>query len=321
MPDPLDVLDARVVAALQIDGRAGWGLIAHALDEPEALVAHRGRNLLASGLVRVVGTPAPQAATVVLLRCSAGQDRVAALALARRGDTRFVHRLGGSTGVVGQVGCGPARLDRLVADELPRLPGLAEADALTVLRHVRTADEWQSGMLTDVERELLTTFLPPPAHAPFGELKQLPGTDQLLVRALALDARRGDDELAVATGLSHSAVPRRVERLRREGNLRVRVVVDPARLGHPVRAVLRIAAAPRHVGMVVEGLRREPGVVRACHVTGRWPLLAEVAVPGVDALHDLTTGAAWLGGVTELDTSMVVGTVKDGGLFAPPDEH
>lgn len=48
----------------------------------------------------------------------------------------------------------------------------------------------------------------------------------------ALDVldRRDDDALAGATGLSRSAVPRWVDRLRRDGRLRVRVVVDPARL-------------------------------------------------------------------------------------------
>ncbi|MDN5929953.1 MAG: Lrp/AsnC ligand binding domain-containing protein [Pseudonocardia sp.] len=83
--------------------------------------------------------------------------------------------------------------------------------------------------------------------------------------------------------------------------------------------MLRVGAAPRDVGAVAAGLRREPWVLRACRVTGDRPLLAEVAAPGVDALHDLTTDAPWLERVTTLDTAVVVGTLKDGGLFTPPD--
>jgi DNA-binding Lrp family transcriptional regulator len=314
----LDALDRRIVGALQVDGRAAWARIAEVLGEPDGLVARRGRRLIDSGAVQVIGVAAAEAGTVVRLRCEPGQERVAALALARRRDTRHVHLL--ATGVVAEIGCPPARLARLVGDELPRLHGVLGAAADTVLRSVRTEDEWRPGLLDDEEHEALTGYLPPPANAPFGELKPLGGTDRMLLAALAFDARRDDDALAEATGLSRTAVPRRVDRLRRDGRLRVRVVVDPARLGFGLRAVLRVAAAPRHVGAVGAALRREPWVLRACVVSGERPLLAEVAVPGVDALHDLTTGAPWLDLVTACETTVVVGTLKDGGLFTPPDE-
>lgn len=70
---------------------------------------------------------------------------------------------------------------------------------------------------------------------------------------------------------------------------------------------------------VAAAVAREPWVLRACCVTGDRPLLLEVGLPSVDALHHVTTGAPWLHGVTALDTTVVVGTVKDGGLFGPPD--
>ncbi|GAA2553427.1 Lrp/AsnC family transcriptional regulator [Pseudonocardia hydrocarbonoxydans] len=315
----LAALERRIVGALQVDGRAPWERIAAVLGEPEGAVARHGPALLAEGGVQVVGVPAPQAGTVVHLRCGPGQERVAALALARRADTHWVHLLAGPAGAVAEIGCPPERLARLVGDELPRLPGLVEAAASTVLRHVRTEDEWRPGLLGPEESEALTEHLPPPGDAPLGEVKTLGPADRMLLTALQFDARRGDDELAEVTGLSRSAVPRRIDRLRRDGRLRIRVVVDPARLGFGVRAVLRASAAPRDVAAVAAGLRREPWVLRACRVTGDRPLLAEVAVPGVDALHDLTTDAAWLDRVTALDTAVVVGTLKDGGLFTPPD--
>ncbi|GAA3240549.1 Lrp/AsnC family transcriptional regulator [Pseudonocardia petroleophila] len=320
MAGPLAVLDRRIVGALQVDGRAPWERIAAALGEPEGTVARHGLALLADGGVQVIGVPAPEAGTVVHLRCGPGQERVAALALARRRDTRWAHLLAGPAGGVAEIGCPPERLARLVGDELPRLPGLVDATADTVLRYVRTEDEWRPGLLAPEECEALTEHLPPPGDAPFGETKELGPTDRMLLTALQFDARRGDDELAEVTGLSRSAVPRRVDRLRRDGRLRIRVVVDPARLGFGLRAVVRASAAPRDVAAVAAGLRREPWVLRACRTTGDRPLLAEVAVPGVDALHDLTTDAPWLDRVTALDTAVVVGTVKDGGLFAPPPD-
>ncbi|MDN5750633.1 MAG: Lrp/AsnC family transcriptional regulator [Pseudonocardia sp.] len=200
------------------------------------------------------------------------------------------------------------------------MPGLVGADGATVLRYVRTEDEWRPGLLGADECDALTEYLPPPGHAPFGEVKDIGRTDRMLLTALAFDARRPDEELAEATGLSRSAVPRRVDRLRRDGRLRIRAVVDPARLGFGLRAVVRASAAPRDVASVAVGLLREPWVLRASCVSGDRPVLAELAVPGVDALHDLTTGAAWLTGVTALEVTVVAGTVKDGGLFTPPED-
>lgn len=316
----LEALDRRIVGALQVEGRAHWGRIAEVLDEPESAVTRRGQRMLALGIVQVIGVSAPTAGTVVHLRCEPGQERVAALALARRRDTRYVHLLAGTTGGVAELGCTPQRLARLVGDELPRLPGLLGADVATVLRYVRTEDEWRPGLLSADEREALTEYLPPPGHAPFGEVKELGRTDRMLLTALAFDARRADEELAQATGLSRTAVPRRVDRLRRDGRLRIRALVDPARLGFGLRAVLRASAAPRDVATVTAGLLREPWVLRASSVSGDRPVLAELAVPGVDALHDLTTDAAWLTRVTALQVSVVAGTLKDGGLFTPPED-
>lgn len=315
----LDALDRRIVGALQVDGRLTWDRIAEVLDEPAGVVARRGQRLLGGGTVQVIGVPAPEAGTVVALHCGPGQERVAALALARRRDTRYAHLLTGAAGALAEIGCPPGRLARLVGDELPRIPGIARASTATVLRYVRTEDEWRPGLLGAQECDALTEYLPPPGHAPFGEVKELGPTDRMLLTALSLDGRRGDDELADATGLSRTAVPRRVDRLRRDGRLRIRVVVDPARLGFGLRAVLRAAAAPRDVPAVAAALSREPWVLRACVVTGERPLLVELAVPGVDALHDATTAAPWLYAVTVLDTAVVVGTLKDGGLFGPPE--
>ncbi|WP_300007200.1 Lrp/AsnC family transcriptional regulator [Pseudonocardia sp.] len=315
----LDALDRRIVGALQVDGRLAWDRIAPVLDEPVGAVARRGQRLLGCGIVQVIGVPAPEAGTVVALRSDPGQERVAALALARRRDTRYAHLLTGPAGAMAEIGCPPDRLARLVGDELPRLPGLVEASAATVLRYVRTADEWRPGLLGADECDALTEYLPPPGHAPFGERKDLGRADRMLLTALSLDGRRGDAELADATGLSRTAVPRRIDRLRRDGRLRIRVVVDPARLGFGLRAVLRAAAAPRDVPAVAAAVAREPWVLRASCVSGDRPLLLEVAVPSVDALHELTTGAAWLDAVTALESAVVVATPKDGGLFGPPE--
>ncbi|MER7185249.1 Lrp/AsnC family transcriptional regulator, partial [Streptomyces hyaluromycini] len=70
MPVPqMDPLDLRVIAALQVNGRASWRSVAQALGEGERTVARRGTRLLESGLVRVVGLENFAETVVVRLRC------------------------------------------------------------------------------------------------------------------------------------------------------------------------------------------------------------------------------------------------------------
>jgi len=314
-------LDRRIVGALQVDGRASWERIAAALGEPEGVVARHGSELLADGVVRVTGAPPPPPGALVALRCEPGKERIGALALANRRDTRFAHVLAGPFGCLAEIDCEPGRLPTVVLDELPLLPGLAGSTVWTVLRTVRTSAQWRPGLLTEAEHEALVDVEPPPEYAPFGETKDVNRLDALLLAALSHDGRRDVDELAGVTGLSASAVRRRVERLRREGGLRLRVVVDPALLGFAVRAIVSVRCAPRDVEAVATALCREPSVRYAGAVSGDRQLVAEVALPTVDALHDLLTSAAWLERVTSAESWLVVGTLKRDGLFTLPAEH
>ncbi|NMH98480.1 AsnC family transcriptional regulator [Pseudonocardia acidicola] len=321
MAGTLDALDRRIVGALQVDGRASWSRIAAVLGEPERTVTERGERLLGSGVVRVTGLPAPAAGTIVGIRCRPGQERLVALALARRRDTRYAHVLAGPLGCVAEIDCPPRRLAELVVDELPALPGLVDSVTWTVLRYIRTSHQWQPGLIGPEERDALTAYLPSPEHVPFGEVKGVNRADQMLLASLQRDARRDFAELAHVTGLSEAAVRRRVERLRWEGRLLIRAVVDPVRLGFGVRAMVWARAAPRDVDAVAAGLGREPWVRYASCISGDRQLMAEVALPSVDALHDFLTGAPWLEKVSALDSSLIAATLKRGGLFALPDEH
>ncbi|RTL65158.1 MAG: Lrp/AsnC family transcriptional regulator [Pseudonocardiaceae bacterium] len=321
MGGTLAELDRRIVGALQVDGRADWPRIAAALGEPDGVVERHGSELLAAGAVRVTGAAAPSAGAIVALRCEPGKERIGALALANRRDTRNAHVLAGPYGCLAEIDCDPARLAAFTLDELPLLPALTGSGVWTVLRYVRTSAQWRPGLLTDAEYDALVDVEPPPEYAPFGEAKDVNRPDALLLAALAHDGRRDVDELAGVTGLSASAVRRRVERLRREGGLRLRVVVDPALLGFTVRAVVSVRCAPRDTAAVATALSREPSVRHAACVTGDRQIVAEVAVSTVDALHDLLTSAAWLDRVVEAEASPVVGTLKRDGLFTLPSEH
>ena len=341
-PFVADSLDRRIISALQIDGRASWHRIAAALGEPERTVVRRGTRLLESGLVRIGAMAVRGRNTVVGVRCAPGQARVVATALARRPDCLFAHVLTGTWDCVAEVQCPRDRLPGLVMDELPGLPGVVRTLTLPVLRHVRTIREWHAGLLTEAEIGALADgggsgnvsaagVVPAatgvggesadsgtgPGGAGLGRPRELSRSDRLLLHALAEDGRCTYDELARVAGVSEATARRRLGALRREGRVRVRAVVEPVLLGLPVEAVLWVRAVPAAVEHVAAALSRSAHVRYASFVTGERQLLVLTAFPDEAALHDFVTRSSWLRDVASVDVSMVLGSLKRGGMLAP----
>ncbi|KOG16980.1 Lrp/AsnC family transcriptional regulator [Streptomyces viridochromogenes] len=325
-----DSLDRRIISALQIDGRASWHRIATALGEPERTVVRRGTRLLDSGLVRIGAMAVRGRSTVVGVRCAPGRARVVATALARRPDCVFAHVLTGTWDCVAEVQCPRDRLAGLVMDELPGLPGVVRTLTLPVLRHVRTIREWHAGLLTETEIAALADGTPappapaattPPAPAdllpPFDGVGELSRADRLLVNALAEDGRCTYDELARVSGVSEATARRRLGVLRREGRVRVRAVIEPLLLGLPVEAVLWVRAVPAEVDAVTAALAESPHVRYVSFVTGERQLLVLTAFPHEAALHEFVTRSSWLREAVSVDVSMVLGSLKRGGMLAP----
>ncbi|MGW0843853.1 Lrp/AsnC family transcriptional regulator [Streptomyces sp. NPDC002787] len=326
-----DSLDRRIISALQIDGRAAWHRIAAALGEPERTVVRRGTRLMESGLVRIGAMAMRGRSVVVGVRCAPGRARVTATALARRPDCVFVHVLTGTPDCVAELRWPRERLAGLVLDELAGLPGVTETRTLPVLRHVRTIREWHAGLLTEAEIAALKgsagddTASPSPTDRPqlTGPLPagdtsaELSRADRLLLHALAEDGRRTYDELARVAGVSEATARRRLGALRREGKVRIRAVIEPAVLGLPVEAVLWVRTPPAEADRVAAALAESAHVRYTSFVTGERQLLILTAFPDETALHDFVTRPPWLRDVAAIDVSLVLTTLKRGGLLAP----
>ena len=316
MAGSLDHLDRRIVSALQIDGRASWHRIADALRAPERTVTRRGNRLLDSGLVKVGAVVFRGRNAVIGVCCAPGQARVAASALARRPDTIFTHVLAGSPDCIAELSCLRERLSSLVLDELPGIPGMVSTSTQPVLRHIRTIREWHPGLLTDDEVSALGDAYRPQAASLFAEGEDLPRQERLLAQALADDGRCTYDELARFAGMSEATARRRLDALRREGRIRIRAVVDPALLGLPVEAMLWVRTKPVHVDAVAAALQESPYVRYASFITGERQILVNVALPSDEALHDFITQASWLERVESVETSMILNSLKRGGVLA-----
>lgn len=110
--------------------------------------------------------------------------------------------------------------------------------------------------------------------------------DAALVTALADDARSSVAELARMVEMSPPSVSERLRRLEEAGIIQGYTVrVDPAALGRPLVAWLRIKPLPGKLERVTEILRGLPDVIECDRITGEDCFLARACVATMPALE------------------------------------
>lgn len=124
-----------------------------------------------------------------------------------------------------------------------------------------------------------------------GVASALDELDLRVLTALVRAPGRSNKALADELGIAESTCAYRVRSLRSRGVLRgVRVVVDPASVGLPLQAVIRVRLG-RHtregVGRLFDALVATPGVIEVFHVAGEDDFLVHVAVEDAAALRDI----------------------------------
>lgn len=109
-----------------------------------------------------------------------------------------------------------------------------------------------------------------------------------LLRLLRDNPRMGTSELARRVGMSAPAVRERVLRLEETGVIQgYRLELDPAALGYPVCAFVRVRPAPGQLPRVAELARTLPQVVECHRVTGEDCFVLKVHLPGLDQLDEV----------------------------------
>ncbi len=106
-----------------------------------------------------------------------------------------------------------------------------------------------------------------------------------LLRLLRDNPRMGTSELARRVGMSAPAVRERVLRLEEAGVITgYKLELDPAALGYPVCAYVRIRPAPGQLAKLAALAKQLPQVVECHRVTGEDCFIMKVHLPGLDQL-------------------------------------
>ena len=114
------------------------------------------------------------------------------------------------------------------------------------------------------------------------------GTDRRLLELLGRDPRVSTAELARRVGMSAPAVRERITRLEESGVIRgYRLDVDPAALGLPVAAWVRVRPGPGQLPRIAELAARTPQVAECHRISGEDCFLLKVHVASIEGLEEV----------------------------------
>ena len=145
---------------------------------------------------------------------------------------------------------------------------------------------------------------PPDGHRIEGAV--LDARDRQILDILSTNARISTSELARQVGMSAPAVRERVNRLEETGVIRgYRADIDPAALGLPVAAWVRVRPGPGQLPKIAELARRSPEVAECHRITGDDCFLLKVHGRSIEGLEALLDSFLMFGQTT---TAVVVAT-------------
>ena len=133
---------------------------------------------------------------------------------------------------------------------------------------------------------------------------EVDGVDLAILEALQENGRLPLSELARQIGMSQPSVSERVKRLEERGVITgYGARIDPARLGLPMMAIIRLRTTHEHIRACLDRFAAMPEVIEAHRLTGEDCFLLKVIVPTPGDLETLVDGVARFGPVT---TSLVL---------------
>lgn len=323
---PLEPLDRRIVAALQVDGRASWAEVARLVGTSETTVARRAQALLDARrvAVTVVRDPVCAGRSHVMLsriRCAPGRVQQVARALAERPDVRFVSLVTGDCDVVCEFVLPRGRhAARMLLHELQQAEGVTASETEPELHTFKVSFDWsRQDLVREVGGPGRVGREPPREH--LGGPHALDEVDERIIGALAGDGRRTFAAVAGEVGVNETTVRRRSDVLRSRGCLRVATLVPAALLGYEAEQLITLELEPPHLQAAAAVLAEHTGVRFVALTMGRLGLLCEVVLPSLEAVYEFTNHTlGTLSGLRRVRVNVELLTVKRGHVLLPDFE-
>ncbi|MGP4021385.1 Lrp/AsnC family transcriptional regulator [Saccharopolyspora sp. 5N708] len=314
-----DELDRRIIAALQLNGRAPWSAIARWAGSSESTVQRRFNALHDRGLLHVVGVAdlnRTDAGTSMLVRVQAlpGKGRELAEALAARPEARFLAIVTGAADlIVDFVARDNDEMLHVLFTDLPGADLIAGTENVAVIRTFTSAPLWDTGLLPPAAALDLrpSTRLPYDRDDWDAPPEALPDLERAIVDELARDGRLPIAALARKLSRSESTVARALDRLTARGNLQFRTLAEPQLLGFDAEFMLWLSVEPGQWEAAGRRLAEHPATKFLAASTGRFNLVGQMVLPRrTDLVRYMNDVIGRLPGLTASDVTLHLATLK-----------
>ncbi|MEU7486934.1 Lrp/AsnC family transcriptional regulator [Streptomyces sp. NPDC042319] len=320
LADSIDELDRRVIAALQLNGRAPWSAVARWVGASETTAQRRYTALRERGLLRVIGTlelDRTREGSSMLVRVQARPGRGLEVAdrFAASPDVRFVAVVTGSADlIVDFVARDNEEMMRMLFTDLPAADLITSTEAVPVIRAFTSAAMWDTGLLPPAAAADLR---PASSSASCDRADRdraphaLTPLEQEIITALREDGRTQISVLARRLDRAESSVARALERLISRGILQFRTLVEPSLLGYDAEFMVWLSIKPDQLEAAGRQLARHPGTKFLAAATGRFNLAGHMVLPRrADLLHYTSDVIGTLPGLIASDVTLHLVTMK-----------
>jgi len=136
--------------------------------------------------------------------------------------------------------------------------------------------------------------------------------DWKIVSLLQADGRRTNVEIARQVGVTEGTIRNRIDRLLREGVIKIHAAVKPEKLGFETRVIIGVRARWDRVSDVAGRLCSVPEIRSVTSTLGPYNLIVEALFPSSNELGTFFTSViAGISGLDQVDTFHVLDSIMD----------
>lgn len=136
-------------------------------------------------------------------------------------------------------------------------------------------------------------------------------TDSKIISFLQRDGKTTNASIARQIGVSEETVRRRLHRLVQEGFVRIEAIVDPAKMGYRLEALIGVEASPDMVNEVADELAKLEEVNLVTITTGSFNIFFSITLRSTsEVLEFLSTKVRPISGVGRVEVFVNLDTKK-----------
>lgn len=272
--EQLDVVDRRLLHALQIEPRATWTELAPIVGVDAATLGRRWDRLRGEGVAWVTGHPTRGMVALVEIECVPASLEAAAAELS--GDARLyvLDDTSGARDLLATIrGDDLGSLAEHIATTMARIPGIRAARTHIVTDVLIDGARWRLRELTEEESERVPRPRPPRSRAP---RVVAPEVRRALEQELWVDGRLPVATIAQRHDLSPQRVADGLAAMRRGGELALRTDIAREVSGWPIYAWYFVEAPAKTIEAARQAIAAVPEVRLAVTSSSRYNLILAV---------------------------------------------